>query len=195
MPENSASGDPAFAHVVSLACHDLRTPLATAFGFARTLSGVGLPEPAARYVAMIEAASEQMASLLDDLGLVARIEGGRYEPVLQERDTAELAHAAAARAGSPVTAAGEGSPVAVDAEPLERSLAAFAVAAVRHGGVDSVSIVAAERTVRIGPVTAAAAPVLLADELKDLGSAVALRLLATAGAGVGLEGSELVIRL
>src|SRR5919112_6522853 len=84
--------DDRFARVVSLACHDLRTPLATVYGFARTLSrGGDLDERNARFVGMIEAASEQMTDLLDQLGVLARIESDRYEPALVEADTLELA--------------------------------------------------------------------------------------------------------
>ena len=39
-----------------------------------------LAPPADRYVEMIEAASKQIAELLDELSLAARIEGGRYDP-------------------------------------------------------------------------------------------------------------------
>lgn len=186
-----------FAQLVSLACHDLRTPLATVYGFARTLTRNGdLPEPAGRYVEMIEAASQQLSGLLDDLGLVARIESGRYEPVAQECDTASLARAASARAGETVTASGaSGTLVEIDGEPVERCLAAFAVAAQRHGGVPSVDIAVEGREFRIGPVEPAAAPVLLAVELKDLGSAVALRVLDVLGAEVALDGGSLVVRL
>ena len=47
--------DTAFPRLVSLACHDLRTPLATVSGFAKTLTRSGsLEAPADRYVAMIE---------------------------------------------------------------------------------------------------------------------------------------------
>jgi signal transduction histidine kinase len=192
MSENSE-----FAHLVSLACHDLRTPLATVYGFARTLTRGGtLVDPAARYVQMIESSAQQMTSLLDDLGLAARIEGGRYEPVLQERDTLELAQAAAERAGELVTAGGEaGDRVEVDAEPLERAIANLAVAAQRHGGVERVGIEAAAHELRIAPVNAEAAPVVLAHELKDLGAAIAVRLLAALGGGVQLDGETLVVRL
>ena len=77
--ENSFSG------FVSLACHDLRTPLATVSGFAHTLQRIdGLGEPAGRYVEMIQAASEQIAELLEELGLVARLEAGKYAPSLVE---------------------------------------------------------------------------------------------------------------
>ena len=48
-----------FAQLVSLACHDLRTPLATASGFAHTLQRLdSLEGPADRYVDMIGAASD-----------------------------------------------------------------------------------------------------------------------------------------
>src|SRR3954469_4637458 len=84
-----------FPRVVSLACHDLRTPLATVYGFARTLTRAGeLDERSARFLEMIEEASEQMTVLLDELGVAARIAGGRWEPVLAEADTRELAESA-----------------------------------------------------------------------------------------------------
>jgi signal transduction histidine kinase len=188
--------NPEFARLVSLACHDLRTPLATIFGFARTLTrSGGLEDPAARYVQMIEAASEQMGSLLDDLGLAARIQAGRYDPVPQERDTAELAEAAAARAGDKVTAAGEhGETVEVDSEPVERALAALARAAQRHGGVE-VELAVDGRTFRISPVQPDAAPVVLAQELKDMGAAVGLMLLSAVGAQVELDDRTLLVTI
>src|ERR671922_252139 len=65
----SSEQDTSFVRLVSLACHDLRTPLATVHGFARTISRTGgLEEPASRYLEMIEAASGQLAELLDQLG-------------------------------------------------------------------------------------------------------------------------------
>src|SRR6059058_4983454 len=89
-----------FARLVMLACHDLRTPLATVHGFASTLTRMqGLEEPVPRYLAMIESASRQMAELIDELSLSARIEADRYEPTLQDVDTLDLSRAAAARLG------------------------------------------------------------------------------------------------
>jgi len=191
MPESSD-----FPRLVSLACHDLRTPLATVYGFARTLARAGeLDAKSARYVEMIEAASQQLAGLLDELGLAARIEGDRYDPVPQALDTLELAQAAAERAGDGVVATGTGQTVELDAEPIERALAGLARAAHRHGGVESVEIAVAGREFRIGPVVAAAAPVVLAQELKDLGAAVALRLVDAAGGTVALVGETLTVTL
>jgi len=81
-----------FPRLVSLACHDLRTPLATIYGFARTLTrGEGLDDRTARFLGMIEEASEQMTEMLDDVGTAAQIAGGRWEPVLRAVDTLELA--------------------------------------------------------------------------------------------------------
>jgi two-component system OmpR family sensor kinase len=95
-----SSSDTAFPHLVSLAAHDLRTPLATIHGFAQTLVRMGdLGEPKQRYVEMIDAASRQLAELLDELGVAARIESGRYEPHLQPVDTLELARVAAEELG------------------------------------------------------------------------------------------------
>src|ERR671935_986713 len=86
------------ARLVMLACHDLRTPLATVLGFTQTLERLEqLEEPASRYLEMIGAASGQIGELVDELSLGARIEAGRYEPVREELDTLELARAAADR--------------------------------------------------------------------------------------------------
>src|SRR5204862_5537304 len=94
MGESAETGR--FARFVSLACHDLRTPLATLHGFARTLArGKSLDETQARYVTMLEEATAQRAEPVHSLALVAQIEGGRYHPVMQPADPVGLAEAAA----------------------------------------------------------------------------------------------------
>jgi len=66
-----------------LACHDLRTPLATVHGFAHTLARKeDLDETTMRYVEMINTASGQLAELIDDLSVSARLAGDRYDPIL-----------------------------------------------------------------------------------------------------------------
>jgi signal transduction histidine kinase len=185
-----------FARFVSLACHDLRTPLATIAGFAHTLErSDDLGEPAARYIAMMRAAAEQMGELLDELGLIARIEAGRYEPALTEVDSLELAQAAAGRLGEKAAASGSGAIVRVDREPTEAGLAALALCTVRHGGLERVEITAAGPTVEISPVPASAAQVVLAEDLKDLGAATARRLIETLGGGLTLDGERLFVGL
>jgi signal transduction histidine kinase len=190
------SDDDAFARLVSLACHDLRTPLATVHGFATTLARGDLEPPANRYVEMIDAASAQLAELIDELSLASRIESGRYEPTLREADTLELAEAAAARLGEErVRVSGSGAAIETDGDAVERGLAALFQSALRHGGLDSVEVEVNRTEVRLSRVTAAAAPVVLGDDLRDLGAAVAARLVARLGGSLSIEGETLTIRL
>jgi len=190
------SDDDAFARLVSLACHDLRTPLATVHGFATTLARGGLEPPGDRYVEMIEAASAQLAELIDELSLASRIESGRYEPTLREADTLELAQAAAARLGEDrVQVSGSGAAIETDADALERGLAALFQSALRHGGLDGVEVEVNGVDVRLSWVTAASAPVVLGEDLRDLGAAVAARLVARLGGSLSVEGETLAIRL
>jgi signal transduction histidine kinase len=191
------SENTAFARLVSLACHDLRTPLATVHGFATTLArGGGLDPPADRYVEMIDAASAQLAELIDELSLAARIESGRYEPLPSEADTLDLARAAAARLGEErVHVSGSGTAVETDGEAVERGLAALFQSALRHGGLESVEVEVSGAEIRLSRVTAASAPVVLGDDLRDLGAAVAVRLVRRLGGSVSVEGETLTVRL
>ena len=192
MTENSS-----FPKLVSLAAHDLRTPLATVSGFAKTLIRTEeLEEPASRYLGMIEAASDQMVELLDELGLAARIEAGRYEPSLREVDTLELARAAAYALGEDrVRVGGEGGTVRVDLEATQRGVSALAQCALRHGGVELVDVTATGPELTIAPITPASAPVVLGEDLRDLGAAVAVRLIRALGGSVELDGETLHVRL
>ncbi len=189
--------DTSFARLVSLACHDVRTPLATVHGFATTLTRtVQLEAPADRYVEMISAASAQMAELLDELSLVARIEAGRYEPARREIETLALAQGAAARLGEDrVQVSGEGVSIETDADAVERGVSALVQAALRHGGLDEVDVVVRGAEIDVSPVTDASAPVVLGTELRDLGAAVAVRLIETLGGSVTVSSRTLTIRL
>ena len=188
--------DTSFARLVSLACHDLRTPLATVHGFARTLGRDELEPPADRYVQMIDAASVEIAELLEELSLAARIEAGRYDPTPREADTLELARAAAERLGAErVRVSGEGAAIETDTTAVERGVAALIQSALRHGGLESVEVEVAGRELRVTPVTPASAPVVLGEDLRDLGAAVAARLVATLGGSLSVEGETLVVRL
>jgi signal transduction histidine kinase len=185
-----------FSRFVSLACHDLRTPLATVSGFAHTLQQTeALGEPADRYVEMIQAASFQIAELLDDLGLVARLEAGRYTPSLVQADTLELARSAASRLGEKAVVSGVGAAVRVDRDAVERGLAGLALCAVRHGGLERVELTADGPSVWIEPVTPAAAPIVLGEDLKDLAAAAARRVVEALGGSFALEGERLEVRL
>jgi signal transduction histidine kinase len=181
-----------FPRLVSLACHDLRTPLATIYGFARTLTRMEeLDERTARYLGMIEEASEQLTELLDELGACARIESGRWEPTLREADTLDLAGTDDER----IVVQGAGETVETDADAVAHSLRSLAVAALRHGPVEQVRWEVAGRALRLSPVSAAAAPIVAGEELRDLGSLVARSVIEALGGSLELAGETLCVRL
>jgi signal transduction histidine kinase len=189
--------DTRFSKLVSLACHDLRTPLATVYGFARTITRAdGLDPTLAGYSEMIEQASQQLAELLDELSLAARISDGRYDPKLESIETAELAAAAAERLGAErVGVSGDGGAVSVDVEATKRSVSALVQCALRHGGLDRVEVAAVGVELRVTPITPASAPVVLGEDLRDLGAAVAVMHVTWLGGSVGVEDDSLTIRL
>jgi signal transduction histidine kinase len=189
--------DTSFARLVSLACHDVRTPLATVHGFVRTLVRTAeLAPPADRYLEMIEAASAQIAELLDELSLAARLESGHYEPTLRDADTLELARAAAARLGEDrVKVSGDGAVGQTDPVALVRGASALVQASLRHGGLDEVDVRVRGAALEVSPITDSSAPVVLGQDLRDLGAAVAVRLVESLGGTVTVEGGTLTIAL
>jgi signal transduction histidine kinase len=188
--------DRPFAELVSVACHDILTPLATVYGFARTLEQLPLEAPAPRYVEMIGAASAQIDELVDQLRLAARIESGKYEPILVERDSLELAREAAARLEEDrLDVAGRGAPVRVDPEPTARALAQLARAAARFGGHESVVLDVAGAELVLSPLSRAARPVVLGEEPRELAAPAAALLLRALGGELEAREETLVIRL
>jgi signal transduction histidine kinase len=180
-----------------LACHDLRTPLATVHGFAQTLLRMeGFDEVTVRYLGMIDSASAQIAELIDELSLRARIEGGRYDPVRASANTIDLARAAAEELGEErVAVAGEGAEIEVDVNASRRAVTSLAQCALRHGGLERVELTVEGEELRLAPITPASAPVVLGEDLRDLGAAVAVRLIRAQGGSVALEGDTLKVRL
>jgi signal transduction histidine kinase len=189
--------DTSFPRLVTLAAHDLRTPLATIHGFAQTLVRMGdLGEPKQRYMEMIDSAALQLAELLDELGVAARIESGRYEPALQPTDTLELARGAAEQLGEErVVVTGKGAEAAVDVDALGRGVSALAQAALRHGGLEQVELHVDGATLTLSPVTPSSGPVLLGEELRDLGAAVAVIVIRALRGSVSVNGDTLTIKL
>jgi len=184
--------DGRFPQVVSLACHDLRTPLATIYGFARTLTRTGeLDARSARFIGMIEEASQQLTELLDLLGTAARIESGKWEPGLREAGTLELATSADAR----IATTGDGEQIRTDAASIARALEALATAALRYGPVERVVWHVQGRSLALAPVTADAAPVVIAEQLRDLGAIVARRAIEELGGSLALDGETLRVTL
>jgi signal transduction histidine kinase len=178
----------AFARLVSLACHDLRSPLATVYGFARTLTrDAELDERSERFIGMIEKASEQMTELLDALAVAARIEGERWEPALREVDTLELVAADDER----IEVEGAGAPVETEPRDAARAFRALAVAALRHGNVERVVWTVDGRTLVLRPIEEPAVPILTGEDPRDLGALVARIVLEELGGTLALEPGSL----
>ena len=174
--------------------HDLRTPLATVHGFARTIQrNVELEEPTSRYVEMIASAAVQMTELLEAIALAARIESQRYEPTMVPTDTLAAAEEAAAKVAG-VRAEGVGETLPADHETLVRSLAGFALCARRHGAAPEVTIAVDGPTFTLSPI-GPAGPILLGEELRDLGAAVAGRAIRALGGSVEVAGNSLRVTL
>ena len=174
----------------------MRTPLATVYGFARTLSRQELGEPAGQYARMIEEATAQVKELLEQLAIVARIESGRFDPVLGEADSLELANAALVELGEDrVRVSGAGAKVQVPVEAVRRAVVQLTRAALRHGGLDEVSLHVRGAELELGPVTRNSGQVLVGDELRELGAAAACALIRAIGGSVELAGDRLLVRL
>jgi signal transduction histidine kinase len=188
--------DTSFSSLVSLACHDLRTPLATVTGFAKTMVRMeGVDDKIARYLGMIDAGGGQLAELLEDLALAARIEGGRWDPLLAGVDSLQLAREGAERLGGAVGVAGTGTQVTVAREDAARALGALTLCALRHGGLERVELRVEGPALIISPVAAETAPICLGRELRDFGAAVAVRVFAALGGATEAEGETIVVRL
>jgi signal transduction histidine kinase len=181
-----------FPRLISLACHDLRTPLATIFGFARTLNRMEEQDArTSRFLGMIEEASAQMTELLDELAAVARIQDGRWEPTLREADTLELASVDDPR----VAADGRGETIETDMDAVRRALRAFAIAAARFGPVEQVAWRVDGRALELSPVTPDAAPVVTGETIRDLGSLVGRAVIEALGGSCTLVGETFRVRL
>jgi signal transduction histidine kinase len=187
--------DERFARIVSIACHDLKTPLAVIYGFGQTLGRRELPDTEARYVEMIKAGADQLSELVEELALVTRIRSGRYDPTLAEVDTLELARTAAADLEERVVVSGEGATVKADPEVTARAISRLAKAATRHGGIDSVALVVRGTELEISPLQRNAAGVVVGEELRELGAVSAVEHLRALQATLEVEGDRLLIRL
>ena len=103
--------------------------------------------------------------------------------------------AAAERLGRRVGVSGDGASVRADGDAAKRSVSALVQCALRHGRLERVEVVADGTELRVSPITPASAPVVLGEDLRDLGAAVAVRHVEWLGGSVSVDGETLTIRL
>jgi signal transduction histidine kinase len=193
MTSGGTGSNEGFTSAVNLACHDLRTPLATISGFAKTLIRAGeLPEREGRFLGMIDEAAMQLAGLVDQLSLAGRIESGRYTPNLSDVDTFELA---ASSDDERVSVSGIGVLLETDAQVIRDALAALALAALRHGEVETIGWHVSGRELTLSPVLPGAAPVVDGTSPLDLGALVARMAIERLGGSLQVNGEKALVRL
>jgi hypothetical protein len=83
--------------------------------------------------------------------------------------------------------------VETDVETVDRAVSALARCALRHGGLEDVSVVVRGAEIDISPITPASAPVVLGQDLRDLRAAVAVRALRALGGEAAVAGDVLTI--
>jgi hypothetical protein len=189
---------PGFPELVSRACHDLRTPLASAFGFARTLERLDAVEGEhARYLAIVVQSTEELGRLIDALALIARVENGRLSLDLVDVATAELvAEACALVPGERVSASGDGARVELDRARWAAGLAWLAEAAEHAIPGDSPLLLDArpDGSIAVGPLPASMDDRLV-DGTGDLRARGALAVAQAHGGALAREGEWIVVRL
>jgi hypothetical protein len=94
-----------------------------------------------------------------------------------------------------VAVVGEGTGVETDPIPLERSLADFMTCTIRHGDAERIECAVQGPELRISPVSAGAAPVLLGNELRDFGAVAARMHVEALRGSVAIDREILVVRL
>lgn len=186
----------ALARLFALGANDARTPLATLTGYARTLARQLEGSPSADYAATIEESAREIETIVERLALVARIQEGRYAPVLVEARVEDLVEAARTALGPDrVEVRGEGTTVLVDRAPVEDALTACARAAMRHGAIDDVTITIEGALISYAPIRENARPVLGGSETREFGVGSALLVLGALGATLRLEGERFDVQL
>jgi signal transduction histidine kinase len=192
-----STDQPGFPELVSRACHDLRTPLASAFGFSRTLERLGAVEGEhARYLALVVESTAELGRLIDALALIARVQDGRLALEREVVSTAELvADAQAQVPGTRLSVTGDGASSDVDRARATAGLAWLAEAALHAvPGESALQLDArADGTVAIGPL-----PTTMDDRIVDgtgnLWAAGALAVATVHGGSLARAGEWIVLR-
>jgi signal transduction histidine kinase len=187
-----------FPEVISRACHDLRTPLASAYGFARTLERLDAVEgDNARYLTVVVEAAEELGRLIDCLALLARAEDGRLVLDPGEVGSSELADAALELVpGDRVSQQGAGARIEVDRDRAVSGLAWLVEAAVHAVPGDEPLLldVRADGSFAVGPLPAVTADRFV-EGAGDLRALAALAVARAHGGTLAREDDRVLLQL
>lgn len=186
-------GEPSdLANLVVDACHDLRTPLAAAYGFARTIERMGgVTGDNAMYLRQVIEATEELEQLIKALSAVAHAERGtlrlRPEPV----DLGELTLQAAELSGHTLERDANAGMVETDAGRAVTSLAWLAAPlAEAQSATDRVWRIADAGSVSFGPLAGNDREIFE----RDLRAYAGKRVLELAGATVEAGDERVTVR-
>jgi hypothetical protein len=174
------------------ACHDLRTPLAAAFGFARTIERMGgVTGDNAMYLRQVIEATEELEQLIAALSAIAHGERGTLRLRPQEVDLAELTLEAAESSGYALERDAPAGTVETDPARAVTALVWLAAPlADAPAAKPRTWRIAAAETVAFGPLAG------LDGELfdRDLRAYAGRKVLGLLGATVTVEADRLIVR-
>jgi signal transduction histidine kinase len=194
--------DPAqLGRLMSAVAHDLRTPLATIYGFAKTIErGGGLDERQERFLGLIIAAAADMDRMIENVSTVGHVAEGRLSVDAMAIESAAIATAAVeavperADGRRVVLRPGVSASVETDYERAARAIALVAEAALRLEPSRAEAYCRADGSaVRCGPFSEQLLPGLQANG-RDVPVETARIVLRHLGATLESEGDELVAR-
>ncbi len=184
---------PDLPNLVVDACHDLRTPLAAAFGFARTIERMGgVTGDNAMYLQQVIEATQELEQLIAALSAVAHGERGTLRLRPQPVDLGELVLEAAEGSGHALERDVTGGMVETDPARAVTSLVWLAAPFVEApaNGSERVWRVAAADGVTFGPLAGLDAELFQ----RDLRAYAGRRVLGLLDAEVTLESDRLSVR-
>jgi signal transduction histidine kinase len=187
-------GEPSdLPNLVVDACHDLRTPLSAAFGFARTIERMGgVTGDNAMYLQQVIEATQELEQLIAALSAVAHGERGTLRLRPQPVDLAELVLEAAEGSGRALERDVPAGMIDTDPARAVTSLVWLATpfADAPSAGHERVWRITAADTVTFGPLAELDAELFE----RDLRAYAGRRVLALLGATVALESDRLSVR-
>ena len=174
------------------ACHDLRTPLAAAFGFARTIERMGgVTGDNAMYLQQVIEATQELEQLIAALSAVAHGERGTLRLRPQAVDLGELALEAAEGTGHALERDAAAGVIETDPARAVTSLVWLAAPlAETPGAEDRAWRITAPDTVAFGPLAGIDGELFA----RDLRAYAGRRVLGLLGATVSVEDDRVTVR-